>query len=203
MKKSLMQKAAAVILSMAVCACGCGSAEGRTPDIGEIEYEITKGTDIGELDTKLEDESEKGDGTIETGIESGYYFTVNGVSIQTDMDMDEIAEKLGECKEVFEAPSCAGEGISYLYNYISYGIETYPAQDGTNKIGYITLKDDTVATAEGVDLSMTKVDVILVYGEDYDAAGNQITYEKDGTKLNFIFDGDNIESIEYVSPVIG
>ena len=69
-------------------------------------------------------------------------------------------------------------------------------------MGTIILKDDTVATPEGIDLSKTKEDVIAVYGNDYDGTDRMISYEKDGMKLNFIFDGDNIASIEYNSSVM-
>lgn len=194
----------AMILGMAICICGCGS-------VSDTDARANQNTDAQTQDVESEDGNMgiEEDGTeipetnpIENSV-TGYVFIVNGVAIKVDMDMDELATQLGESKSIFEAPSCAGEGISYIYNFISYEIETYPAEDGANRIGYIVLKDDTVATSEGIDLSMTKDDVILVYGENYEENGNQITYEKDGTKLNFIYEGDNIISIEYVSAVIG
>ncbi len=132
-----------------------------------------------------------------------YVFPVGEIILRTDMDVEEAVGKLGECKSVFEAPSCAGEGTSYIYTYDSFEIETYPTDEGKNLIGYIVLRDDTVATAEGIDLSMTRSDVIQAYGSEYEEAQNSITYEKNGTKLNFIFDGDELSSIEYVSAVIG
>lgn len=195
---------AAMILGMAICICGCGASEDagtvkdpdtgvQTPDVesqgGNLEAE-EDGTNASEADS------------TENSV-TGYAFDVNGITVQVDMDMDELAVQLGESKSIFEAPSCAGEGISYIYNFTSYEIETYPAADGKNRIGFIILKDDTVATKEGIDLSMTKEDVILAYGEDYEENGSQISYEKDGTKLNFIFEEDIIISIEYVSAVIG
>ena len=66
----------------------------------------------------------------------------------------------------------------------------------------VILKDDTVATAEGVDLSMTKDKVIEVYGNDYQETEGRIAFEKDGMKLCFILDGDNIAAIEYNSSVL-
>lgn len=142
---------------------------------------------------------------VETDVEAAldeYYFVSGDVTVQVDADMDELLVVLGESKSVFEAPSCAGEGISYYYNYSSFEIETYPDADGKNCIGYIYLKDDMVATTEGIDLSMEKADVIDTYGEDYEAFDSAIIYEKEGSKLCFIFDGDQIISIEYRSAVI-
>jgi hypothetical protein len=106
--------------------------------------------------------------------------------------------------------------------YTSSQAATYPDGD-SNLIAYILIKDDTVSTPEGIDLSMTKDDVIAAYGEDYtaegfetgadesdadtaviagDAGNGKLTYEKDGMTLNFFFDGENISSIEYDSGVL-
>lgn len=201
-KSKILQ--AAMILGMTICICGCGSTANTDADADQSANMQTQ-------DMENEDNSSKEDGgdmenseTDQSGnVVNGYAFEINGVTVQVDMDMDELAALLGESKSIFEAPSCAGEGISYIYNFTSYEIETYPAADGKNRIGFIVLKDDTVATAEGIDLSMTKEDIIQVYGENYEENGSQITYEKDGTKLNFIYEGNNIISIEYVSAVIG
>ena len=186
---------AVATLGMALLLCGCGESadKGDEGTSGATENKDTSGTG----------ETGQNENTGTQDVDSGYYFVINDVKVTVDMDMDELVSQLPEAKSVFEAPSCAGEGMSYTYNYSSYEIETYPAADGKNRIGFITLKDDTVATVEGVDLSMTKDKVILVYGENYEESTNQITYEKDGTKLNFICDGDDIISIEYVSVVIG
>ena len=132
---------------------------------------------------------------------AGFQLEINGVNLGVDMDMNELLSGLGTSKSVFEAPSCAAQGTAYIYDYSSFEIETYP--DGEkNLIGYITLKDDTVATAEGIDLSKTREDIIKAYGDKFEESGSHLTYSKDGMKLNFIFDGENIISIEYASSVM-
>lgn len=137
-------------------------------------------------------------GNGEDKQQGGYLFEVNGVALGVDMDMNELVSRLGEAKSVFEAPSCAAQGTAYTYTYASFSIETYP--DGEkNRIAYITLKDDTVATAEGIDLSKTRADIIKAYGENFEESDGRITYERGGMKLNFIFKGEDIASIEYVS----
>ena len=117
------------------------------------------------------------------------------------MDMAPIAEALGEPKSIFEQPSCAGQGTAYLYSYPGFEINTYPDGD-VNYVAYILLKDDTVATPEGVDLSMTKSDIIAAYGEDYEEEDNKLTYKSGDMSLNFLLDGDSIVSIEYDSGVL-
>lgn len=205
-----LQTAAA--FGMAICVCGCGAPGAADPAEAE-NVEILAGIEVQEAGGSYSgvlDSEETESGAVESGSSqgnenpaAGYCFVVNGVTVAVDMDMDELAAELGEGKSVFTAPSCAGEGITYLYDYVSYEIETYPAADGKNRIGYIIFKDDLVATAEGIDLSMTREDVLRLYGGEVEESENKITYEKDGMKLNFLFEGDNMVSIEYASAVIG
>lgn len=196
-----------VIIGMMLYVCGCGATKQiESTTVQNANQELNAKT-VDEIDEKTLEMQGGADGLSGSGqatenAEGGYCFTAHGVSAAVDMDMDELAPKLGEPNSIFEAPSCAGEGISYIYNYIDYEIETYPAEDGKNRIAYVILKDDMVSTSEGIDLSMTKDDVILTYGEEYDEAENAIIYEKGGMKLYFIFDEDNIASIEYASSVM-
>lgn len=178
--------AACILTAMCLTACGAddGQKDGSSPtgDNGSGQQGLA---------------SSQGN----NGEQAGYLFKANGVTIGVDMNMNELLSGLGEAKSVFEAPSCAAQGTAYVYNYTSFEIETYP--DGENNlIAFIILKDDMVATSEGIDLSKTKADVIKAYGDGYKEDGNRLTYEKDGMKLNFIFEGENIKSIEYVSGAV-
>ena len=168
----------------------CGSDEEQT---------TADNSSVSEADENTEEDTETSN---EETVDSGYVFVVNDVELAPDMDMDSVTTSLGEAKSVYEAESCAGEGTAYIYNYGSYEVETYPA-DGQNLIGFITLKDDTVATAEGIDLSSSREDIINAYGDDYEESDNSITYSDDNMKLTFIFEGDDITSIEYISSVVG
>lgn len=136
-----------------------------------------------------------------TDLAAGYAFEVSGVSLMPDMDIDSVLSQLGEPETTFESESCAKQGKAYLYTFSDYEVETYP--DGeTNRVYYISLLNDNVATAEGVDLSYTKDQVIEVYGEPTETKENTLIYKKDGSesKLKFIFESDeNMISIEYDS----
>lgn len=201
----------AAVLCMAACLWGCGAS--REESTAEILADgVQAGTESREAGSVSSASSEGAEDAIleepesvqdADGMNQGYCFEAGGVKISVDADMDELAVELGESKSVFTAPSCAGEGITYLYSFGSYEIETYPAEDGKNRIAYIVLKDDTVGTAEGIDLSMTRQDVLSIYGESSEEGENKITYEKNGTKLTFLFDGEDMVSIEYASGVMG
>lgn len=166
----------------------------------------SKEEDNGAQDNAAEQEADadSSDGSSETPAASGgkgYVFETDVITIGVDMDMAPIADALGEPKSIFEEPSCAAQGTAYLYTYPGFEINTYP--DGEdNYVGYVVLKDDTVSTPEGIDLSKTRDDVIAAYGDNYEEDDKKISYSKDGMTLNFIFSGDDLASIEYTSSVL-
>jgi hypothetical protein len=132
---------------------------------------------------------------------TGYVFSYKGTEIPVDADMAPIAEALGEPSNYYEEPSCAAQGISKIYNYADFDVYTYPDGD-VDRVQSVVLKNDNVATAEGVDLSADKAEIMSVYGDDYTESSGQMVYGKDGMKLCFIMDGDSILSIEYNSSIL-
>lgn len=190
MKKRLMTGFLAFGMIAALGLTGCGSKDKDTQEQNHTE----------EQDKETESSESTPEKTAASGGK-GYVFEIDGITISVDADMAPVADALGEPKSIFEEPSCAAQGTAYLYSYPGFEINTYP--DGEdNYVGYISLKDDTVETPEGIDLSKTRDDVIKAYGEDYEGDDKKITYKKDGMTLNFIFSGDDIESIEYTSSVL-
>lgn len=194
MKKRLVMGFLAVSMIAVLGLTGCGGSKEDDKEAQNSGEEQDTG-DASSADSESDSEKPAASGA------GGYVFETDGITIGVDMDMAPIADALGEPKSIFEEPSCAAQGTAYLYTYPGFEINTYP--DGEdNYVGYISLKDDTVATPEGIDLSKTREDVISAYGEDYQGDDKKITYSKDGMTLNFIFSGDDIESIEYTSKVL-
>lgn len=178
MKKKLLSMV--VVAGMVLSFVGCGSSSSDTKVIeGSSTQESAAASD--------------------SASAGGYTFNYNGTVIAVDTDAAPIVEKLGEPKSYFESPSCAAEGIGKLYTYDDFEIQTYPDGD-TDLILYVLLRTDNVATDEGIDLSSSKDDIIAAYGDPTSEATGSMTYEKNGTKLVFIFDGDSLISIEYDSP---
>ena len=134
----------------------------------------------------------------ETETAKGYVFNYDGINIMVDDDAAPIIEKLGEADSYFESPSCAAEGIGKLYGYGDFEIQTYPDND-IDRVLYVLLKTDNVATAEGIDLSSSREDIVEAYGQATEEGTDSMKYEKDGMTLVFIFDGDSLISIEYDS----
>lgn len=183
------------VLGMCMLA-GCGADGATQADSNVTDSSVETSTENTAADDAVAD-----DAAADAEIASGFVFESNGVEIAVDMDMSSIVDALGEPDSYFEQPSCAAQGIAKIYTYSGFQIETYP--DGEQDlIASIILKDDSVSTPEGIDLSMTKDDIIAAYGSDYQETDKSITYENNGTKLCFILNGEDIASIEYDSPVL-
>ena len=131
----------------------------------------------------------------------GFVFNYNGTEVKVDVEADPVIEALGDYESYFESPSCAAQGIGKLYSYKDFEIETYPDGD-IDRILYVRLKSDMAATGEGIDLSASMDDVRAAYGEPAEEKDSAMIYEKGGMKLKFIFDGDEMLSIEYDSPKV-
>jgi len=150
-------------------------------------------------DTKvIEGNQNTSTGDDSTASSSGYTFTYEGTAIPVDADVTPIIEALGESDGYFESPSCAADGVGKLYEYGDFSIQTYPDGD-VDRVLYVQLTTDSVATAEGIDLSNSREDIVEVYGQATTEDTSSMSYEKDGMTLKFIFDGEDIISIEYDS----
>lgn len=125
----------------------------------------------------------------------GYVFSYRGVTIGINMEAAPVLDALGEPKSVFEAPSCAYEGMDRVYQYGDFELDTYE-KDGKEYISGVFFCTDLIETLEGVSLFETKTAMVMAYGEAAEEAGMYI-YEKDGMELKFILEGDEIISIEY------
>lgn len=194
MNKKISTMIIAALASFSLIACGSSaSTDSNSSKDAKADTETadTASSDSDSSDAKDSDEA------------AGYCITINGTKVGVDMDMDEICSSLGKEKSKFDEPSCAGDGTSYNYDYGSYQIETYPAEDGKNRIGYITLMDDTIATDEGIDMSSSVDDIKSTYGDPKEETDDAITYEKGGMKLTFTLSDGSITSIQYISSVVG
>lgn len=130
-----------------------------------------------------------------------YVFEYKGVKISPDMNTNEFLSALGDPLHYYEVKSCAFEGMDKIYTYTSFEISTYP--NGANDlVSSIYFKDDTVTTQEGAYLGMAKSDVLALYGSNYTESAGAYVYSKGGMELHFIFDGEILASIEYVTTVL-
>lgn len=185
-----------LVLLLAVVVAGCG--KDKTGDnAGNNEPTTVEKQENQGSETKNDDKTDANKVTEP----KGYVFEYNGVKIGMDMEAAPILSALGEASSYFEAPSCAFEGLDKTYSYGSFEIDTYE-QDGKDYISTVFFCDDLIETPEGVCLFETKADMIKAYGEGFKEEFGMLVYEKEGMKLKFILEGDEITSIEYSSTVL-
>jgi len=129
----------------------------------------------------------------------GYVFTANGVSVTLGAEAAPIIKALGTYTHYLESPFCAGQGIGKTYSYPGFEVSTYQKNDtdGTHYIPLIVLKDDSIATPEGVSIGGTLQSMINAYGSGYSEDGGQYTYDKGQTSLIFQIQDDAITVINY------
>ncbi len=171
---------------------GCGNSEktiqaASNPASGEEQEEAGDSDESGE--------------TPAAQTEKGYLFESEGVKISVDADVKPVIDRLGEADSYFEAASCAFEGLDKTYTYAGFRIETYPEKD-KDLTACIILTDDSVSTPEGVCIGNSVEELKEAYGEASSEEPGMLVYEKEGMKLCFIVDGDEISSIEYRSSVL-
>ena len=179
-----------IMMVMAMMLCACGGSSKKIE--GEVKTEIEVTQEVTENEQTVEESEE---------AYKGYAYTHDGVAIVIDAQADVVIEQLGEALSYFEAPSCAFEGIDKIYTYSSFEVETYPLE-GVDYISLVTLKDDSVATTEGVSIGDSVDKVKEVYGADFTEESGMIVYLKDDMKLCFIIQDDEVVSVEYASTVL-
>ena len=188
-KYSVLLGTMAVTAAVLLTACGGekenGNQDAQPTTAPTTSAEQNPGTSSGDLKNEAK----------------GYLFEYNGVTVGMDMEAAPIIEALGEPSSYFEAPSCAFEGLDKMYTYGSFEIDTYEL-NGKDYISAVLLKDDMIATPEGVSLFMKKADMVKAYGENYTEEFGMLVYEKDGMKLKFIVTDDEITSIEYATTAL-
>lgn len=175
---------------------GCGNSE-RVID-GDVTN-VTTGS-RSEEDAGTQENTQIQAPQTETVAVKGYVFLTDDVTIEVDGDAVPVIEALGEPASYFEAPSCAFEGLDKIYTYNGFEIDTYPAQD-KDLVSAIVLKDDSVATAEGICIGDSLEKLQEAYGEAVQENG-MLVYAKDGMKLCFILQDNSIISIEYRSTAL-
>lgn len=195
MKKMTAILTCVAVSAMLLCACGGNDAgnDAGTGASGTDSNANAGSTEISETDSNATDNASE-----VAQPPTGYYFTLNGVTVFANAKMAPIAEALGEPTSYFESESCAFQGLDKVYTYGSVVISTYPENE-QDFVYIIELKDDTVETTEGICIGSTKDDVVAAYGQATSETDTALSYQKDDCILAFIFDGDSVSNITYTA----
>jgi len=200
----------ALLLGVVLMMAACGEEavvyepEVITPAPADT-YEETPATIY---DPQPTDENDNENNTIENGDQTynpellycntprDFALVYNGVTIQMDQDMDYLLPLLGEPLGVFEAPSCAFDGIDRIFGFAGIQIHTYPDGD-LDRVHTISFLNDSITTVEGITLGNSWEDVLAAYGSDYEQDITMFTYTINRTTLSFFVEGDMVIGVIY------
>ena len=145
-----MKKTVALVIAfgMLFCLAACG----QTRTVQTEEPESTPGTEIrpdyGEL-----------------------YVVLDGVRFGVMDEADPVTNGLGEPRTKTEMTSCAHQGSDIYWFYDGFELMMNEI-DGVNYITGIALKDDLVATQQGVRIGMSIGEAIGLLGDEYENTGS-------------------------------
>lgn len=188
MKRKIILVALATFMCMGIASC--------SKDEENLAPVVISG---GETTLADSNESEAIDETQESSSDA-YYVTYNGIDIHMNQESASIIEALGDNYSYFEAPSCAYEGLDKIYTYNSIAVYSY-TMNGVDYISSVQLRDDTVATNEGIRIGSSADDVYRVYGEDGVQGPSGVEFFMGDSILAFVFDGSNVSAITYTAIV--
>ena len=196
MKKRIPLLIAIIAISVfAMTACGGGQPEAVTATPPPAPQEAANSN---ENDTALtSDDPTPIEEEDEPQQPSEFAFKMGDFLIEMDQDIDYVLDNLGEPLGIFEAPSCAFEGIDRIFGYPGMQIHTYP-KDDSDFVHTISLRDDSLRTTEGgIRLGSDIQAALDAYGNDYEFDTGLYRYRRGRTTLEFLTEDDIVMGITY------
>ena len=196
MKKLLTALLLGLIFALAACGGADNGPQDETDQAGnDSRTVVTVDRDIPEDDTN--EEAPAPPDTPDTPpAPTGFTFEANGAVIYMDQNMTDVLALLGHTDDVFEAPSCAFDGIDRIFRFPGVQIHTYPDGD-EDFVHTINIRDDSVTTLNGIFIGSSLGDVIAAYGSDYEQEFGMFRYTLGRTTLSFFVEDDIVTGILY------
>lgn len=132
---------------------------------------------------------------VETGEEANRTdaLAIDGVELTIGAPALPVIAKLGTPASYSESSD-----KDRIYSYEDIEIATCMAEN-TEKIVAVFIRDEDLITPEGIAIGMPKEEMEQVYGLDYTEDDNFCVYERDGVRIRFLIDQDEIAYIQYIS----
>lgn len=133
--------------------------------------------------------------------EDHLFFTANGTDVAMNAQAQPVLDALGSPSGVTEAPGCATSDAIRTYDYGSFFLETYQAEDGFRIYG-AWFADENASTAEGIHIGSTTEEVKAAYGTVEDMSCGGYSYGscivRKGEEMLYIYlENDVVNSIQY------
>lgn len=182
-----MRRALALLLAVMLL-IGLSACAGKTEP--ETEQAIVRKPKETAAKTETE-ETQPEKKTPEAGFASFQYGDVT-VRMGDRLDLSVLPEAVS----VYEAPSCAIEGMDLVYTYADIELSAY--DEGTGPvISSVYFLSPDAATPEGLTLGDGKDRILALYGENYSLEGSTYSYTAGNTALNVTVQNDAVIGIEY------
>lgn len=128
-------------------------------------------------------------------------FTANGTEVAMNAQAQPVLDALGSPSGVTEAPGCATSDAIRTYDYGSFFLETYQAEDGFRIYG-AWFADENVSTAEGIHIGSTTEEVEAAYGNVENTSCGDFNYgsclvTKGEEMLYILLENDVVTNVQY------
>ena len=141
--------------------------------------------------------NDNGTGSNDPTEPEPFFVVLNNTRINMDDNISIVIAQLGEPLGVFEAPSCAFDGIDRIFSYSGVQLYTYPSGDD-DFIHTVAFFDDNTRTAEGgIRLGSSLQAVLDAYGNDFRLESGMYTFKRGDTLLEFLVENDVVIGITY------
>ncbi len=143
----------------------------------------------------------KDDGDTQDENDDGvaYNVTYNGTKIKLGAKADSVIEKLGEPQDTREIGDCGGLGALVKYSYSSIEVYVLKSKTEGNIIDQITLRDDLVATPEGVCIGDSAEGAKEKLGAPTKESSTALTYESEKYALKLLLSDGSVTGIDYLT----
>ncbi|MCL2030427.1 MAG: hypothetical protein FWG93_02670 [Oscillospiraceae bacterium] len=128
--------------------------------------------------------------------EEVWTFTARDVTVVMGQPAAPYIEALGEPQSLFEAPSCAFEGVDRIYTYPGFQLYTFP-RDGIDHVLSIQLTDDSWVTDKGLYIGRGLEDMLAAYGGGYEQNHGEYAYPLGASVLAFLIEGGEVAAITW------
>ncbi len=126
-----------------------------------------------------------------------YYLTYNQDKLKVGMNYTNLSLIVGPYNNVRTEESTYQEGLSNIYEYDDFEVETYK-ENNVEKIYAINITNEKIVTNEGIHLYSTKQDMFDCYGNNYYSPyDNVYIYNLNNSNISFIVENDIIINIRY------
>ena len=116
-------------------------------------------------------------------------------------DIDSLLQALGTPKSQTDIEACGHDATDHVYTFANYVLTVREMKSGEKPfVVDLYLTSDLIKTPEGLEIGMSKDDVIAKYGDADEADDVVMTYKRGTSVLRITLKTGSVDSIEYMIP---